>query len=117
MTDAEALQGMLELVDKGRAVLVTGKLHDDLPTIQEVSHHEGARLKTTTEVNHAGFGLFTAKVDDQTICFDGGGAMRRGDSFSWCPLTASTEALAAMGYDLGAARAAINELINAPKGA
>jgi len=116
MTDTEALADMLKIVEEGGAVLVAGKVAD-LPTIQEVSNRETARLKTTSEVRHAGYGLFLAKVGDDTISFDGGGAMRRAETFSWCPLVASAEALAAMGYDLEAARAAISELINAPSGA
>jgi hypothetical protein len=117
MTDAEALQDMLKIVEEGGAVLVAGKVHADLPTIQEVGHTETARLKTTSEVRHEGFGLFVADVGDDTISFDGGGAMYRADSFSWCRLVASTEALAAMGYHLEGARAAISSLVNAPQGA
>lgn len=119
MTDIEALGEMLARLETGEgAVLVAGKVHDDLPTIQEVSHREGARLKTDGEVQHHGFGLFSAKVGDEKISFDGGGAMRRADTFSWCPLIASVDQLAAMGYDLDAAKAAIVELAeNAPRGA
>jgi len=117
MTDAEALRDMLKITEEGGAVLVAGKVHADLPTIQEVSNRETARLKTTSEVSHIGFGLFLAKVGDEEISFDGGAAMYRADSFSWCRLVASTEALAAVGYDLDAARAAISSLINAPEGA
>lgn len=118
MTDTEALAEMLWIMteDNG-AVLVAGKVHEDLPTIQCVTHREGARLQTTTEVQHHGFGLFSAEVGSEKISFDGGGAMRRADTFSWCRLIASPEALAAMGYDLEAAKAAITELINAPSGA
>ncbi len=118
-TDCEALGEMLARLESGEgAVLVAGKVHADLPTIQCVSHPEGARLHTDGEVRHAGLGLFLAKVGHKDIRFDGGGAMYRADTFSWCPLIASTDQLAAMGYDIEAAKAAIVELAeNAPQGA
>ncbi len=111
MTDLEALQEMCNIVQAGGAVLVAGKVHEDLPTIQQVSQRDGARLKVDTPVGHHGYGLFAAKVGGEMISFDGGGAMRRAGTFGWCPLVASPEALAAMGYNLEAVEAAISELI------
>ncbi len=117
MTDAEALADMLKIVEEGGAVLTAGEIHDDIPTIHGVSHHEGARLHTDDEVRHLGWGFFLAMVGGEKISFDAGGAMRRAETFSWSPLIASAEALAAMGYDMDAARAAISGLVNAPEGA
>ena len=110
MNKQETLLKMLALVSEGTGVLTAGEIHPDIPTIHDVGDNEGRRLKTDGEVRHLGFGYFSARVGNDKVGFDGGGAMRRVDDadWSWCPYTGP---VVETGYDLDAAREAILELM------
>ena len=110
MTDQEAYAAMLETLNGTTGVLTSQHVHPDIPTIHEVGCRDKCRLRCDTEVRHAGWGLFLAEVGGKQLSFDGGGAMRRGDTFSWTPLRFDTPGFAELGYDAGAVRAALEEL-------
>jgi len=110
MTDKEAYAKMLETLTATAGVLTATQIHPDIPTIHDISHRQGCRLRCTTEVRHAGWGLFVAEIGGKRFSFDGGGAMRRSETFSWTPLRFDAPALAELGYDVEAVRAALTEL-------
>ena len=110
MTDKEAYVKMLEILNATTAVVTATQIHPDIPTVHDISHREGCRLRCDTELRHAGFGLFLAEVGGKRFSFDGGGAMRRAETFSWTPLRFETPGLAELGYDVEAAREALTEL-------
>jgi hypothetical protein len=126
MTRQEALVKMLAMVTTGDGVLTAGEIHPDIPTIHNVSHRDGARLKSTVEVSHCGFGLFKGvSPNGHEFFFDGGGAMRRaeadevGEGFSWCPFTAGSgvpfeahrDTITMTGYDFHKVASALQELV------
>lgn len=106
------LQILLDHVNQGTAVLTAGRIHENIPTIHDVSHRDGARLKTDSEVGHFGFGHFEALVGTQNVAFAGGGLMNRTESFSWTVLRANPNQLHVMGYDLAEVKDALVELIS-----
>ena len=122
-TDRDALQRMLEVLtatdmpNRAVGVLTAGEIHTDLPTIHDVSHREGARLKCWTPVEHKGFGLFMAKTEQgNEFCFDGGGAMHRAATFSWTRLDRGSRNpgvphLEELGFQMVLARQAVRELL------
>jgi hypothetical protein len=105
---------MLASLNATTGVLTAHEIHPDIPTIHEVGHHNGCRLKCDTPVRHCGWGFFQAEVSGKSFSFDGGGAMMRSDSFSWTPLRFDKPGLGALGYDLDAVRTALEELISCP---
>lgn len=110
-SDKEAYRKMLDSMSSTVGVLTSHEVHPDIPTIHQVGQRDGCRLKCDTEVRHAGWGLFLAKVGGKQFSFDGGGAMMRCESFSWSPLRFDTPGFAELGYDLAAVRAALEELM------
>lgn len=110
MTDQEAYAKMLETLSATTGVLTAGEIHPDIPTIHDVGYREGCRLRCTTEVRHAGWGLFLAEVAGKRFSFDGGGAMTRAETFSWTLLRFDTPGFAELGYNADAVRAALTEL-------
>lgn len=106
--DQTALQEMQDYLTRGTAVLTAGEIHPDLPTIHDVG--PGRRINTP-EPKHLGFGMF--KAGDYG--FDGGGAMQRSETFSWCPFTGPE--IESTGYDLQAAQAAVRDLLEGLEGA
>ena len=86
---------------EGRAVLVAGSEHG-IPTIHDIGNGPNCKIKTDSEVVHHGFGFFSARVKNEAISFDAGGAMRREEDYSWTPLRASASQLESMGYDIQA---------------
>ena len=110
MTDREAYAKMLGTLSATTGVLTSHEVHAAIPTIHDISHHEGCRLRCTTEVRHAGWGLFLAEIGGKRFSFDGGGAMMRAESFSWTLLRFDKPGLAELGYDLDGVRAALTEL-------
>ena len=88
---------LINLLKEGQAVLVAGEEHN-IPTIHDIG--QNGPIKTDTEVVHCGFGLFMAEVNNEKITFDAGGAMRRGEGYSYTPLYASPGQLESMGYDI-----------------
>ena len=110
MTDKEAYVKMLETLSATTGVLTATEIHPDIPTVHDISHREGCRLRCDTELRHAGFGLFLAEVGGKRFSFDGGGAMIRAETFSWTPLRFDKPGLAELGYDVEAVRAALAEL-------
>lgn len=107
-------QELIDNLKKGNAILTAGSLHEDIPTIHNVSNHPDAILQVDDEVRHAGFGLFLAKVGDTDISFNGGGAMRRveneSESYSYTFLSASPKQLESMGYDIDKVLTAVKSL-------
>jgi len=112
MDNLEALQILKEHLTAGNAILTAGNLHDNIPTIHNISHRDGASLKVDSEVLHAGFGCFYAKVGGRDITFDGGGAMTRIADISYTLLQATPEQLESMGYDIEEVLASVEELIS-----
>ena len=110
-SDKEAYQKMLDSMSSTTGVLTSHEVHPDIPTIHQVGHRDGCRLRCDAEVRHAGFGLFLAEVNGKKFSFDGGGAMRRCHGFSWTPLRFDEPGLADLGYDADAVRQALEELI------
>jgi hypothetical protein len=105
-------QPLYDAIQAGRAILTAGRVHPDIPVIQDVGH----ALPTDGEVRHIGFGCFLANVGGEDISFDGGGAMTREEQdgkwvYSWTYLTGSREALLAMGYPWDEVRVAVDELM------
>jgi len=113
MDDRKDLEAMLDCLDNGRGVLTAGEIHEDIPTVHDVSHRPGTRLQTAGEVRHLGMGYFTAKTTNGEVNFDGGGAMRRSKSFSWCPFTGQIEDT---GYCLVTVRIAVDQLLQEVEG-
>ena len=111
MTDREAFDKMLETLNSTTGVLTSAPIHQDIPTIHDVSHREGCRLRCNTEVRHAGWGLFMAEVGGKRFSFDGGGAMKRAKTFSWTPLRFDEPGFSELGYPLETVRAAIQKLM------
>jgi hypothetical protein len=111
MTDREGYTEMLEMLTVTTGVLTSAPIHPAIPTIHQVGHREGCRLRCDTEVRHAGWGLFLADVGGKKFSFDGGGAMRRAETFSWSPLRFDAPGLVDLGYDLVAVRKALEELL------
>ena len=110
-SDKEAYQKMLDGLSSTVGVLTSHEIHSDIPTIQQVGHRDGCRLRCDAEVRHAGWGLFLAEVKGKKFSFDGGGAMKRCDGFSWTPLRFDKPGLADLGYDADAVRRALEELM------
>lgn len=113
--DLATFEYMLDQVQDGQAILTAGEIHPDIPTINRIGYREGAGLKSDDEVAHLGFGLFRGHVKGLAFFFDGGGAMRRSDGFSWCFLKAEkaedrATVLEALGYDLEKVVAALESL-------
>jgi hypothetical protein len=111
MTDKDAFKAMLGALNGTTGVLTSHEIHPDIPTIHQVGHRHGCRLKCDTPVRHAGWGLFLAEVGGKRFSFDGGGAMRRCENFSWTPLRFDAPCLAELGYDADAVRKALEELM------
>ena len=92
---------LINELKNGNAVLVASNEHN-IPTIHNVG--QNGPIRTDTEVIHCGFGLFKAEVDNETITFDAGGAMRRPEGkyqdYSYTILRASSKQLESMGYDI-----------------
>jgi len=112
----EAYQELLRQVENGGAILTAGRIHPDIPIIQEVGHQEGMPLKCLSEVKHLGFGFFRGETQHGEFSFDGGGAMNQvkdGDKwlFGWTSLRASAEVLGDLGYDLDKVAQALESLI------
>lgn len=107
---AEAYQKLLDEVRGGGAVLTGGAIHPDIPTIHDVGHQGGKRLKSLDEVRHLGFGFFEGNTPSGKFSFDAGGAMRHEADFSWTPLRADPGVLSDLGYDLGRVERALVEL-------
>ena len=120
MENGNVYKKMLDALTGGIGVLTSNEIHSDIPTIHMVGNREGSQLKSDTEVRHAGFGLFFGEINGSRFSFDGGGAMYRGipydsdpngNGFSWTLLRCDTgKDLAAMGYNVDAARAALQGL-------
>jgi len=113
--DLEALQSMRDRLEHGEGVLTAGTIHDDIPTIHDVGHRDGAKIKVPFAVVHCGFGLFKApaptdEARDGAFFFDGGGMMRRSPGFSWTPFSARGHDVSEV-YDVAKASAAVDELI------
>ena len=111
MTDKQAYAAMLEALSGTTGVLTSHEVHPDIPTVHQVGHREGCRLKCDTEVRHAGWGLFLAEIGGTRLSFDGGGAMHRSEGFSWTPLRCDAPCFEALGYDVAAVRAALEALL------
>jgi len=111
MTDHEAFEKMLDTLNSTTGVLTSGEVHPDIPTIHDISRWEGCRLRCDTEVRHAGWGLFLAEAGGKRFSFDGGGAMRRAETFSWTPLRFDEPGFSELGYNLEAVRAALQKLM------
>jgi hypothetical protein len=111
MTDRQAYEAMLETLNGTTGVLTSHEIHPDIPTIHQVGHREGCRLKCDTAVRHCGWGLFVAEVKGKKFSFDGGGAMRRCEGFSWTALRFDAPCLEELGYDVAAVRAALEALL------
>lgn len=119
MNRKETIQYMLSLAGEGTAVLTSSTIHEDIPTIHDISRRDGARLRSGGEVRHVGFGVFIGTAPNGTeFSFMGGGALSRSDEpfdegqISWCILAPSAgsrgsaaEMYESMGYDLPAAAA------------
>jgi len=110
VTEKEAFHKMLDTLSATTGVLTSHEIHPDIPTIHEVSHHEGCRLRCDTPLRHCGWGLFVAEVAGKKFSFDGGGAMRRCNGFSWTPLRFDEPGFEDLGYDVDAVRAALEQL-------
>lgn len=111
MTDQEAYVKMRDTLSATTGVLTSSEIHADIPTIHQVGHREGCRLRCDTPVRHCGWGLFLADVGGKKFSFDGGGAMMRCDGFAWTHLRFDTPGFADLGYDVAAVRAALEELM------
>jgi len=117
MNRTEALQEMLEMLDRTGGVLTAGEIHPDVPTIHDVGNRDGQRLKSTVPVEHKGFGLFMGMTPNgEKFSFDGGGAMYRSEEpypegISFTALRCSFEAAKSMGYNREKARTAIEGLL------
>ena len=104
-------QVLLDYVNSGTAILTAGKIHDNIPTIHDIGHN--LPIDSNSEVRHVGFGFFEAKVNDDCITFDGGGAMNRltdndrNNILSWCILGANSGQLESMGYNLESVKSAL----------
>ena len=100
---------MIAVLDRGNAIATTsGAQIDGVPVFQTL--HSGPN---DPPVDHLGFGLFRGYWDGVEFTFDGGGAMRSVNDragnwlFSWTPVVAPRETLAAMDLDLDRQRAGI----------
>jgi hypothetical protein len=122
MTITEALVKMLVHLDEGTAVLTGREIHPDIPTIHDVGHQEGRRLRTDGEVKHLGFGCFVARVSEDRVSFDGGGAMYHAESteeqkerwsygFGWTLYRGPRAYIEKTGYDFDAVTKAVVELL------
>ena len=117
VTRQEALRYMLASLQEAGGVLTAGTIHADIPTIHDVGHREGVRLRSTVPIVHKGFGLFMGIAPDgNKFSFDGGGAMFRSDEdwpigISWTDLRCSFETAKSMGYDRAKAKAALEQLL------
>lgn len=112
MTDSiskEDAQFLLNKLNEGRAILTAGRIHENVPTIHDVGTGDRQTIKTDTPVDHAGYGLFIAKKNGETITFDGGGAMSRLETVSFTILR-PTDLAKEMGYNFDIVRAALEEL-------
>ena len=104
-------QVLLDKVNSGTAILTAGRIHDNIPTIHDIGHN--LPIDSNSEVRHVGFGFFEAKVNDDYITFDGGGAMYRltdndgNNILSWCVLDANSGQLESMGYNLESVKSAL----------
>jgi len=92
---------LINELKQGNAVLVADNEHG-IPTIHDIGNGPNCKLRTDTEVIHCGYGFFKSTVDNQTISFDAGGAMRMEKGYSWTLLYALPSQLISMGYDIQA---------------
>jgi hypothetical protein len=111
VTEKEGIQKMLATLSPTTGVLTSSEIHPAIPLIHEVGHREGCRLLCDTPVRHCGWGLFVAEVSGKKFSFDGGGAMRRCNGFSWTPLRFDEPGFEELGYDVNAVRAALEQLL------
>jgi hypothetical protein len=103
---------MLELLEKGQAVLVASDSYG-LPTIHNF-HRRDPEKAYHKSIKHLGFGLLRGRTENGEFFFDGGAAMRHADAgkpgeegyerLSWCPLEAVPEILKDLGYDVDAVK-------------
>lgn len=100
----EAWETMLSYLEEGRAIIVAGDRHGDLPELNGFNKVEGKDYGS----RHLGFGYFEGRTEHGRFEFCGGGAMNRvGNELGWSPLDASPEVLADLGYDFEKAKAII----------
>ena len=101
----EAYERLLKEVNRGQAILTAQELHKDIPTI----HSFAGKYRNT--VDHLGYGMFRGHTDHGNFTFDGGGAMNRTGSVSWCPLSADKAVLRDLKYSLPKVKRALKELL------
>ena len=106
----EVYQKLLNELNERAAILTSGEIHEDIPTI----HNFTGQYHPT--VKHMGFGFFFGKTENGEFQFEGGGALRReriDDKYflSWCPLSASQVVLDDLNYDKPKVVAALESLI------
>ena len=99
------------LLDGGDAVIIAGGEVYGLPSL-----HNFYPKRYYASIRHVGFGFFEGRTERGEFSFDGGGAMRHfqggeGAYLSYSPLRASAEVLEDLGYDLEAARARVDEIL------